>query len=304
MKILTINDHNTLPLTATIGFFDGVHTGHRHLIRQVIHQATIRNQQTMIITFRNHPRLHLDPNCGLRQLTTTDERLQLLSQTNIDYTLLLDFDPHIATLTSTQFMTLLHNQYNLRTLLIGHDHHFGTDRHTTFHDYSTIGSTIGIQLIQATPYTLNHTTISSSKIRKALATHHITTANRHLGYPYTITGTITHGNKIGRTIHYPTANLTPPPLKLLPANGVYAALATIDHDTHPAMVNIGTRPTISGTHTTIEAHIIDLSRDLYNKTLTLQLIRYIRPEQKFDTLDDLRHQLDLDRLATIQTIQH
>lgn len=302
MDTLTFTDRNQYPTTATIGFFDGVHTGHRFLIQQVKREAAAHNEKSMIITFTNHPRLLLDPDCGLKQLTLVDERIKLLDDTNIDYTLLIDFNKQIASLTSTQFMDLMKRQFSIHTLVIGYDHHFGSDRTSTFEQYKTYGNRIGINVVQAAGYKEQDTNVSSSKIRKALNDHDIRTANLYLGHDYTISGTVIPGKQIGRTIQYPTANIAVNPLKLLPAGGVYAAKTIIDNTAYRAMVNIGTRPTLSGTDTTIEAHILDFSQNLYNKDITIQFVDYIRPEQKFNSLEHLRQQLITDQQTTIRLV--
>lgn len=296
MKLFDINDSNHCPTTATIGFFDGVHAGHRFLIDTVIQEAASRSQKSMIVTFSNHPRLLFNPSCQLKQLTLTNERIRLLGQTNIDYTLMLDFNRKLASYTSSQFMNIMKSQFNVNTLIIGYDHHFGSDTNSSFQNYRQYGKNIGIEVLHAKGLTEKDIAISSSKIRKALENHDITTANKYLGYPYTINGTVVSGNQIGRTINFPTANISVNTLKLIPANGVYAAKATVNNNTYKAMVNIGKRPTVSNKDiTTIETHIIDFNSDIYGKNIQIEFIEFIRKEQKFDNIQSLKQQLIIDK---------
>ncbi|MGM9806186.1 MAG: bifunctional riboflavin kinase/FAD synthetase [Candidatus Aphodosoma sp.] len=304
MKIFDITDSNHCPTTATIGFFDGVHNGHRFLIDTVKQESICRNQKSMIVTFDNHPKLLFEPLCKLKQLTLTNERIPLLEKTGIDYTLVLDFNQKLASYTSSEFMDMMKERFCVNTLVIGYDHHFGSDIRSSFTDYRQYGKTIGMEVIDAKEFTEKNIAVSSSKIRKALENRDIITANEYLGYNYTINGTVVDGNKIGRTIDFPTANISVDKMKLIPSDGVYAAKAIIDSHIYKAMVNIGNRPTISNENiTTIEAHIIDFDENIYNKNITIEFVDFIRGEKKFNNIQLLKQQLITDKNNIIDIVK-
>ena len=288
---------NNPPAVATIGFFDGVHQGHRFLIRQVRREAEARGLASSVITFPIHPRQVLQSDYRPRLLTTPPEKLQLLEQTGVEQCILLDFTPHLAGLSARDFMEVLKHRYRIAALLIGYDHRFGHNRSEGFDDYARHGRELGIEVLPAEACRLEDgTAVSSSLVRRLLADGDIAQANRCLGYSYFINGTVVGGHRVGHRLGYPTANLLPGhPDKLVPANGVYAVRVEIGGERRGGMLNIGRRPTIgNGDDRSIEAHIFDFDRDIYGQPLRLEFVRRIRPERKFASIDELSAQLCRD----------
>ncbi|MBQ9427786.1 MAG: bifunctional riboflavin kinase/FAD synthetase [Paludibacteraceae bacterium] len=274
---------------ATIGFFDGVHLGHRFLLAQLRATAEREGLESAVVTFREHPKMLLTGQSPAL-LTTTEERLRLLSQTGIDHLICLDFAA-VQQLTAEAFMRLLHEQYGVDILLMGYDHRFGSDRLTAIDDYIARGEAAGIRvrLQEQAPAGA----VSSTRIRRALQAGHISEANELLGYAYTLSGTVVHGRGLGHQLGFPTANIEPESLKLIPAPGVYATRISLS-DNNPSITNIGSNPTVGNTNTTIETHIPDFKGDLYGRHVTLTFLRRIRGEQRFPSLDALRRQIAAD----------
>ena len=282
---------------ATIGFFDGVHRGHVHLLEQLKKAARERGLKSMAVTFPEHPRQILQTDYRPRLLSTPQDKVKLLEQTGIDYCFPLHFTSALAALDAESFMTeYLQKKLGVQLLLVGHDHHFGHDTSLTIEDYRKIGERIGMEVIPADAFLYEGTPISSSRIRRELVSGNVRTANDMLGYRYTISGTVVHGLQNGRKMGFPTANLGPYcEFMQIPADGVYSAIATVDGGTWPAMLNIGFRPTFQGTARTIEAHLLDFDQDIYFHELTLEFVDFLRPERKFSSPQELAAQLDADR---------
>lgn len=288
---------------ATIGFFDGVHLGHRCLIEQLQRNAMAAGMQPMVVTFANHPRETL----GLGApplLTTTAERLALLREAVGGLVEVLDFTPQMARLTSREFMSEILLPLGVHGLLVGYNHRFGSDRDTTFDQLRDYANALGIRVLRANP--LQGDKVSSTRIRQAVSLGQMDEAACWLGRSYTLTGSVTHGQRIGRTLGFPTANIVPPADKLLPADGVYIGRVTIPIEggakdtSYPAVVNIGMRPTIEALgRRTIEAHIPDFSGDLYGCTLTLTIDRRLRDERQFPDLTTLKAQIEADTAACL-----
>ena len=279
---------------ATIGFFDGVHLGHNYLLEQLKSEAQQRNMQSVVVTFANHPRLFFDPNCGLRQLTLSDEKLSLLKQKGVDEVVMLQFDEHLSRLTSRQFMQLLVEKYGVKVLLMGYDHRFGSDRSTSFDEYVEFAQQIGLEVKRCAGFSSSDVMVSSSKVRKALELWNISLANELLGYNYFIRGTVVDGKKIGRQLGFPTANLQVDSLKMLPSDGVYVVEVVAEGQTHKGVLNIGLRPTLSTANRTVEVHIIDFVGDLYGKEIEVHFINFLRHEMKFSSLEELKEQIKKD----------
>ena len=300
---------NNLPSVATIGFFDGVHRGHRFLIDQVRREAAARGLESAAVTFPVHPRQVLQSDYRPKLLTTPQEKLALLAETGIDTCILLDFTPHLASLSAREFMEVLKNRYRIRALLIGYDHRFGHNRSEDFGDYVRYGRELGIDIRPAEAFRLPDAPggepVSSSLIRRLLLAGDVAQAATCLGYPYFLNGTVVSGRRIGHQLGYPTANLRPDhPDKLIPANGVYAVRVETEGRTYGGMLNIGRRPTLdNGDDRSIEVHIFDFDRDIYHEPLRLSFIRRIREERKFDSVDQLTEQLHRDATA-IRTLLH
>ena len=280
---------------ATIGFFDGVHRGHQFLLDCLLKEASPRGLSSAVLTFEEHPDLVLR---GIRTplLTTFDERRQRLLDKGVGQVLPFRF-ADIHTLKAEQFLRLIHDHYQVQVLLMGYDHRFGSDNLGSFDQYQRVAQKVGVELVlipQAPDIT-----VSSTRIREALLQGDVETANDLLGYDYTLTGTVVHGNAIGRTIGFPTANLSLPADKLIPASGVYAVTAQITNQKSSifnfqfsiSLLNIGKNPTLGPNPLSVELHIPDFDGDLYDQTLSVSLLRRIRPEQTFPSLDALRTQI-------------
>ena len=280
---------------ATIGFFDGVHLGHNYLLEQLKTEAQQRGMQSVVVTFANHPRLFFDPNCALKQLTLSDEKVELLKQKGVDEVVMLQFDDKLSKLTSREFMQLLVDYYGVRVLLMGYDHRFGSDRGTSFDEYIAYGKQLGLEIKRCDGFSESEVMVSSSKVRRALELWDIPLANKFLGYKYFIKGRVVEGQKIGRQIGFPTANLQVDLLKLIPSDGVYVVEVVVRGKEYRGVLNIGTRPTVSGDKRTIEVHIIGYEGvELYGEELELRFLRFLRHEQRFSSLEDLREQIRKD----------
>lgn len=288
---------------ATIGFFDGVHKGHRYLFEQLRKCAAEHEANPLIFTFLQHPRSVLTNHCP-PLLTTVEEREQLLGQFGDVH--FFDF-AEVQPLTALQFLDYLADRWKVRFLLMGFNHHFGSDGRLTDEQYAAYAQQVGIRVLRAMPYYERDLRPSSTKIRTMLQQGDITGANRLLGYDYMLTGRVVHGRMIGRQIGFPTANIMPAPDKLIPAPGVYLAHVMANHQPTtdhpwpatnvPALVNIGTNPTVGNTHQTIEVHIPGFEGDLYNCTLTLRFTERLREERYFASLADLQAQITRDLAA-------
>ena len=279
---------------ATIGFFDGVHLGHNYLLEQLKSEAQQRGMQSVVVTFDNHPRLFFDPNCGLKQLTLSDEKVALLKQKGVDEVVILQFDEHLSKLSSREFMQMLVEKYGVKVLLMGYDHRFGSDRSTSFDEYVEYGRQLGLEIKRCSGFSESDVMVSSSKVRRALELWDIPLANKLLGYKYFVKGRVVEGQKIGRQIGFPTANLDVDSLKLIPSDGVYVVDVEVEGVEYRGVLNIGSRPTVSGDERTIEVHIIGFIGNLYGKEVELKFLKFLRHEQRFSSLDDLREQIRKD----------
>ena len=280
---------------ATIGFFDGVHLGHRFLLNQLNMYSTQFGLESLVVSFVDSPQRILSPNSDIKLLTTSFEKLAIFSELGLQNCLMLNFDENMAAISSYDFLKILHDTYRVQKLVVGYDHHFGSDRLRTFDDYVQLGKKIGVEVIACQPFIAENLTVSSSKIRTFLLEGDIMKANELLGSPYTMQGVVVSGNQIGRQIGFPTANLQLDVSKLIPKGGVYAVDVMFDHVLFQGMLNIGTRPTLSGQKQTIEVHIIDFEKDIYGATLIIRFRKRLRDERKFESINELKAQLELDK---------
>lgn len=284
---------------ATVGFFDGVHTGHRFLIAELKKEAAKRGLKSMVITFKVHPRKVLHAAYLPQLLTSAEEKLEQLKSTDVDEVVELDFTTEMAQLTAAEFIKqVLAEQLGVKLLLVGHDHRFGKNREEGFPEYVAYGKQNGMEVIQATRYsTEQFSHISSSEVRNALLNGEIERANTLLTYPYAFTGYVVSGFQVGKKIGFPTANLNPvEPDKLIPAIGVYAVLIDWNGTTYSGMMNIGRRPTLdNGDAVSLEVHIINFDADIYHQQVKVTFIRKIRDEKKFNSVEELIEQLKMDK---------
>lgn len=285
-------------LVATIGFFDGVHLGHRFLIDELKGIARAKNQPSAVISFPEHPRAVLHSDYQPKLLNSFEEKLEQLATTGVDYCIVLDFTIELSRLTAQEFITsILAEKLHTDALLIGYDHRFGHDRKDSFEQYVVYGAACGMEVLKASPYDEGRTAVSSSEIRKLLTDCHVEEAARLLTYPYRLQGTIVNGYKVGRKLGFPTANIqVDEPFKIVPGIGVYAVRVYLKGKRYKGMLYIGNRPTLdNGDNITLEVNILDFSGDIYNNEITVAFIYYVRGDVKFNSLEELIEQLGRDR---------
>ena len=306
--------HLTASYAATIGFFDGVHLGHRFLVQQLCQYADERGFRPLVITFDRHPRQVLQQGWHPLLLTSPEEKVRLLQQMGGVQVVVLPFTPEMAALSARDFMhDVLLRQLGVRLLLTGYDNHFGrrtADSSEGYADYVAYGQEMGIEVVCGKPLAaplLPHSSVSSSLVRRLLGEGRIAEANACLGRPYQLEGTVVEGEQMGRQIGFPTANLRLACAdRLVPASGVYAVRVkgVACGSPLPGMTNIGTRPTFDGHRQTIETHILDYSGDLYGAPLTIELLERLRDEQHFDSAASLARQMALDAEAARKVINN
>ncbi|MDR1631922.1 MAG: bifunctional riboflavin kinase/FAD synthetase [Dysgonamonadaceae bacterium] len=294
-------------VAATIGFFDGVHSGHRFLIKQLEELAASEGLPSAIITFRQHPQFVLQTGYKPAQLSTPDEKLNLLSALGIDFCYLIDFTKELSQLSAQDFISdILCKKLCVKQLLIGYDHRFGKNRAEGFSDYVKYGQDYGLKVVQALelPGLAGH--VSSTLIRKQLAEGRPEEANRLLSYNYSLEGKVVEGNQVGREIGFPTANLDiNDKNKAIPKEGIYAVWVHIGTAKYQGMAYIGKRPTlVSDGEQRTEVHILDFSSDLYGKTLHLEFVKFLRENRTFNDLSELKNQLFIDKENTIVALMH
>lgn len=300
MIVIDRNGQKECPqaLAATIGFFDGVHLGHRFLIDQLKKVADERGLPSAVITFRTHPRAVLHADYQPKLLNTWEEKLAQLATTGVDYCLVLDFTLELSRFSAAEFITnILVETFRVKALLIGYDHRFGHDRAEGFDQYVVYGKALGMEVIQALPYDNGQTKVSSSEVRRLLSEGEVKQAAVLLSYPYSLKGKIVKGHQVGRTIGFPTANLSvEDSRKILPGNGVYAVWAVLSGKRYKGMLSIGNRPTLDdGNNQSIEVYLLDFSGDLYGEEIEVSFVFKIRDNRKFPSLLDLKFQLEQDR---------
>ncbi|WP_029903868.1 riboflavin biosynthesis protein RibF [Prevotella sp. 10(H)] len=307
--MLYIDRENRLehpPLVATIGFFDGVHAGHRFLIEQVKKEAAAKGLSSAVITFPVHPRKVLQKDYQPALLCGFEEKIERLSSTGIDYCICLDFTPEMSELPAKEFMkNILKEKLSVDTLVIGYDHRFGHNREDGFSDYKDYGRQMDIEVIEAEELPGGEH-VSSSRIRKLLAEGYVRKTSKLLSYNYTISGKIVEGFKVGRTIGFPTANIKVwETYKVIPAFGVYAVYVHVDSEKYDGMLYIGKRPTLqNGDNISIEVNLFNFDEDLYNKELTAEFLDFIRPDEKFSDINTLKEQISKDKDMVIKAINY
>ncbi len=293
-------------MVVATGFFDGVHTGHRHVIQQLVEAAAARGDESMVITFWPHPRNVLQKEArSLRLLTTLAEKKHMLLSLGVDRVEVLDFTKDFSRMTTEEYLLMLKEKFGAKTVLIGYDNRMGSDAK----DADQVARTAersGIEVIRTDMVPSGHGyAVSSTKIRQKLEEGDVQAASMMLGYTYSLLGVVVAGNRLGRTIGFPTANMQLyEPLKLTPGNGVYFVRVKTLGKELLGMCNIGCRPTVgSGNSRTIETHIFGFDEDIYGLDMEISFIAKIRDEVKFDSMDDLKIQLEKDRKACLAMMQ-
>ena len=289
----------------TIGTFDGVHFGHKKILEKLVSEAKEAGKKAILLTFFPHPRMVLQKNATIELLNTIDERAKLLEKTGLDYLIIHPFDKAFSKTTALEFVKeILVNTFNISKLIIGYDHHFGKNREGNIEQLTKYSHLYDFIVEEIPAQDIDDVSVSSTKIRRALANGNLKTANNYLGYNFMLNGFVVNGKKIGGTIGYPTANIDiKEDYKLIPKVGVYVVKSLIENKTVYGMMNIGNRPTVNGKHQTIEVHFFDFERDLYGKNLKIELIYFLRDEHKFNSLDSLILQLKEDEQTSRNYIQ-
>jgi len=303
-SIDTLNAANPI---VTIGMFDGVHSGHIHLIKSLRALAVSEGGESVVVTFWPHPRIVLGKDDGaLRLITTLEEKTILMAGLGIDHLVVLPFTRELAALSSASFVEkILVGAIGVRYLLMGYNHRFGSDQNSSFDFYVSLAGKYGFAISREQSVSVDGLHCSSSVIRSCLLRGDIVTGNKLLGYKYSLSGRVVGGNRLGRTLGFPTANVeVGDPHKLIPANGVYACSVHVEGRDYKGMLNIGFRPTIEKTKekSSIEVHILDFDHDIYSEIITISFVKRIRDEHKFESLDALIRQLEHDREEVVKCL--
>ena len=284
----------------TIGTFDGVHFGHQKIIEKLVFEAQKAKKKSVVLTFFPHPRMVLQKDASVKLINTIDERAKLLEKTGLDYLIIHPFSIEFSRMTALDFVKdILVDQLNISKLIIGYDHHFGKNREGNITQLTEYSHVYNFDVEEIPAQDIDEVSVSSTKIRSALASGDLQTANHYLGYPFMLNGTVVNGKKLGGKIGYPTANIhIEESYKLIPKTGVYAVKSIINELVVFGMMNIGNRPTVDGKNQTIEVHFFDFNDDLYNQKITVELLYFLRDEQKFDSVELLANQLKKDEENT------
>ena len=301
-----LQDYNsTKPSVITIGTFDGVHIGHTKIINQLTTISLKNNLISILLSFFPHPKMVLQNDNELKLINTIQEKEGLLNSLNLDYLIIKEFTKEFSRLSALEFVRdILVNKLNAKHIIIGYDHHFGRNRTANIEQLKEFGELYDFKVTEILAQDIDDIAISSTKIRKALINGEIKLANKFLGYNFFFSGDVVHGNNIGKTISFPTANIkVDQPYKLIPKNGVYIVKTIIDNQTTFGMMNIGYNPTFNGKQKSIEIHFLNFNKNIYHKNLTIEMIMRIRNEIKFNSVEDLKKQLEQDKLSTLNYIK-
>jgi riboflavin kinase / FMN adenylyltransferase len=306
LKIKAASDYKLLSNSVvTIGTFDGVHIGHKKIINRLVNIAKQENLQAVVLTFFPHPRMVVQSDTKIKMLNTIDEKNMLLEQQGIDHLVIKKFTKDFSRLSAQEYVRkVLVETLHVKHIIIGYDHHFGRNRTANIHDLKAFGKIYNFKVTEILAQEIDEVTISSTKIRQALNTGDVKTANTFLGYNFMISGTVIKGKGIGRTLNFPTANINiSEDYKLIPKHGVYVVKTRILNTTVFGMMNIGVNPTVNGKLRSIEIHFFDFSQDIYGVYLEIEILKRLREEQKFDSLAELEKQLLKDAVISKQFLQ-
>ncbi|MHC0439376.1 bifunctional riboflavin kinase/FAD synthetase [Flavobacterium sp. 3-210] len=303
MKLFhSINDfHSTKKTILTLGTFDGVHIGHKKILERITQNTENGKYESLVLTFFPHPRMVLQEKSEIKLLNTIAEKTKLLEATGIENLIIHPFNESFSRLTAEEFVhSILVDQFQIQKIIIGHDHRFGRNRTANIDDLIAFGAEYGFEVEQISAQEIQDVSVSSTKIRKALDEGNMALANDYLGYDYFLSGEVVKGKQLGRTIGYPTANIQiEEDYKLIPKTGVYAVKAIVDQKEVFGMMNIGFNPTVNGQKQTIEVNLFDFDEDIYGKQIEVSLLKYLREEQKFGSVDLLKEQLNQDKLNAL-----
>lgn len=281
-------------MALTVGVFDGVHLGHKHLLSRLKELAHEHSALSGVVTFRRHPQELLAPDTILPYLTSLEEKLKLIEAEGVDAVVALTFDEDLARLSARQFATLLKNQLRMCALLIGSDFALGKDREGTPDALRRIGREMGFAVTVVPPLRIGGEIVSSTAVRQALAAGDMQRVMRLTGRPYSIKGTVVAGTSTGRRLGFPTANIKADPGCAIPADGVYASITNVDNLAHDSVTSIGVRPTFDGKDRTVETYILDFNGDVYGRDVTVDIVERLREERKFAGQAQLKDQITSD----------
>ena len=306
MKIKAASDYKLLSNSVvTIGTFDGVHIGHKKIINRLVNIAKQEGLQAVVLTFFPHPRMVVQSDTKIKMLNTIDEKNKLLEQQGIDHLVIKKFTKDFSRLSAQEYVRkVLVETLHVKHIIIGYDHHFGRNRTANIHDLKAFGEIYDFKVTEILAQEIDEVTISSTKIRQALNSGDVKTANTFLGYNFMISGTVVKGKGIGKTLNFPTANIRiSESYKLIPKHGVYVVKTRILNTTVFGMMNIGVNPTVNGKLRSIEIHFFDFSQDIYGVYLEIEILKRLREEQKFDSLAELEKHLFKDAVVSKQFLQ-
>lgn len=308
MKIIrSITAFNSSEKTiVTIGTFDGIHIGHQKILKDLIKTAKKEGKKSVLLTFFPHPRMVLQKDNKILLLNTIEEKSGLLEKMGLDYLIIHPFSKEFSRLTALDFVRdILVNKLNTSRLIIGYDHHFGKNREGNIHQLKEYSLLYDFKVEEIPAQDIDDVSVSSTKIRTALKEGNLKTANNYLGYHYMLNGTVVSGKKLGGTIGFPTANLEiKEPYKLIPKTGVYIIKTHINTVLYTGIMNIGFNPTVLGKHQTVEAHLFDFNEDLYGKEIMIEFIYFLREEHKFESIEELVVQLNIDKENAISYLSN
>ncbi|WP_418603746.1 bifunctional riboflavin kinase/FAD synthetase [Hwangdonia sp.] len=285
------------PTVVTIGTFDGVHIGHQKIVKRLINAAKLEGLKSVILTFFPHPRMVLQKDSSIKLINTIDERHAILDALGLDYLLIKKFTKEFSRLSAEDFVKqILVDKLHAKKVIIGYDHRFGRNRNANIDDLKRFGKVYDFEVEEISAQDINDVAVSSTKIRKALNEGQMAKANMFLGYNFMITGTVVKGKGLGRQLGFPTANIkVEENYKLIPKYGSYIVSSIINNKKVFGMLNIGMNPTVAGNTESIEVHFFNFNKDIYNKTIQIDLYERIRDEQKFESVEALKNQLAKDR---------
>ena len=288
----------------TTGTFDGVHLGHKKILDSLINIAKPIESETVLITFFPHPRIVLFPDNELKLINTIEENINLYKQYNIDHLVFLEFDISFSRITSLEYIRdILFKKIGLTDLVIGFNHHFGRNREGSVANLNEYADLYDFRIHEVKPYYLDEKSISSTKIRTAINNGAIDLANNYLGYHFTLTGKVIRGKGVGHSLGFPTANINiENKHKIIPKKGVYAVNVYHGGNKYGGMLNIGINPTFNQNKISIEVNIFDFNKSIYNEEVKIEYVKRIRNEKKFNSVDELKHQLSLDRIVALNTL--
>lgn len=289
----------------TIGTFDGVHIGHRKVIQDLIKKAKKQRADALLLTFFPHPRMVLQKEDDIKLINTIDERIKLLEKTGLKILLIHEFSEAFSKQTALDFVrNILVNKLNISKLIVGYDHHFGKNRSGDFEQLKEYGHTYGFKVKRTAQQNFKNFAVSSTKIRNAIENGDIYMANKFLGYCFMLSGKVIKGKNLGEKLGFPTANLfIKEPYKLIPKTGAYVVKSEIDNKCIFGMMNIGYRPTVSGKHQTIEIHFFNFKNNLYGKKIQVDILHFLRDEQKFESVQALKNQLVKDKKNSLSFVK-